>query len=109
MNWDDIIAEIKSYFFFYSQFLEIKKILIKKIQPQQRRPDQEAKSRCRDIAAMIWKEHPNMTIADMIKQDKIIAASTRKDGKLYVEKTVHGWLKDLCPNPKPGRRPQKQN
>ena len=68
------------------------------------RPNQRHKIECRKVAAKLWEKHPNMTIADMINQNEIIEVSKKSDGALYMEKTVRNWIKDLCPNPAPGRR-----
>ena len=29
------------------------------------------------------------------------------EGKIYAEKTIRNWIKELCPNRSPGRRPNK--
>jgi hypothetical protein len=72
------------------------------------RPSQKAKLECRDIAESIWKDNPDITIADMIRDDGIVQASKKKNGALYTEKTVRDWIKDLCPNRSPGR-PKKSD
>ena len=45
-----------------------------------------------------------MTIADMILRNEINEVT---DSRVYAEKTLRNWLKDLCPNRKPGRRKKK--
>lgn len=67
------------------------------------RPSQRHKLECRKIAEKLWKYNPSLTIADVIDTGEIIEAC---EGKIYIEKTIRNWIKDLCPNRKPGRRPQ---
>ena len=57
---------------------------------------------CRNAAMKLWNEDPSITIADMIDRQELINAC---DKKLYQEKTIRNWIKDLCPNRAPGRRP----
>jgi hypothetical protein len=79
----------------------------KKLQPigsnKKLRPSQKAKIECRKVAEKLWEKHPNMTIADMIMKDEIVKAC---ENKIYAEKTIRDWIKDLCPNRSPGRRKQ---
>jgi len=72
------------------------------------RPSQQAKIKCREIAEQIWNKDPTITIADMIKKKEILPHREIKDGTLYTEKTVRNWIKDLCPNNSPGRRPKRK-
>ena len=65
------------------------------------RHDQMCRIKCRDIAKIIWAKDPTITIVDMINEDEIVKASTKKNGKLYTEKTVRNWIKDLCPDREP--------
>jgi hypothetical protein len=67
------------------------------------RPNQRHKIKCRELAELHWQENPETTIADIAFSGDIIAAC---DGKMYAEKTIRGWIKDLCPNRSPGRRPK---
>ena len=69
------------------------------------RPNQRHKLQSREIAEKLWGKDPTITIADMINEPEIIAAC---DDKFYIEKTVRDWIKDLCPNRKPGRRSEKE-
>jgi hypothetical protein len=69
------------------------------------RPSQQHKQNCREVAKALWDENPEITIADMVLRDEITQAC---DGKLYAEKTIRDWIKDLCPNRSPGRRPKKK-
>jgi hypothetical protein len=70
-------------------------------------PNQNARLKCRDIAKKLWSDKPHLTIAAMIDREEIVNASTKTGGKLYTEKTVRNWIKDLCPDRSPGR-PKKQ-
>jgi len=69
---------------------------------------QERIKKCREIAKQIWNQQPDLTIAGMINRNEIIRQATRPDGSTYSDMTVRSWIKDLCPNPKPGRRPEKR-
>jgi hypothetical protein len=65
---------------------------------------QRHKKQCRRVAKPLWEKYPTMTIADMILLDEISHAC---EGKVYTDKTLRNWIKDLCPDPSPGRRPKK--
>jgi hypothetical protein len=69
------------------------------------RPNQRHKNQCRKIAAEIWENEPNVTIADMILRDEIHKAC---ETKTYAESTLRDWIKDLAPDRSPGRRPEKK-
>jgi len=71
-------------------------------------PSQERIKKCREIARQIWNQQPDLTIAGMINRNEIIRQTKRPDGSTYSEMTVRSWIRDLCPNPKPGRRPEKR-
>ena len=71
-------------------------------------PSQERIKKCREIAKQIWNQQPDLTIAGMINRNEIIRQTKRPDGSTYSEMTVRSWIRDLCPNPKPGRRPEKR-
>ncbi len=60
------------------------------------RKSQQDKEKCRIEAKILWDKDPSKTIADVIMQCE--------SGMNYTEKTVRGWIKDECPNPKAGRR-----
>jgi len=65
----------------------------------------EHHKKCREIAKKLWKEDPDVTIADMIICNEIVNCC---DGHIYAEGTLTNWINDLCPNRKPGRRPKPQ-
>jgi len=66
---------------------------------------QECNKKCREIAKHIWDRQPDFTIAAMINHSQIIHQAKKPDGSSYSEMTIRNWIRDLCPNPKPGRRP----
>ena len=68
------------------------------------RPNQRHKLECRKVAEAIWKKDPTITIAGMAVCNEIFEAC---EEKMYEEKTIRDWVKDLCPNREPGRRPKK--
>ncbi len=57
------------------------------------------------VASAFWEANPQMTIEDVIRTNSISRAC---DNEAYGEQVIRGWIKDLCPNRKPGRRPQKK-
>jgi hypothetical protein len=63
--------------------------------------------KCREIAKRIWERQPDFTIAGMINRSEIVRQARQSDGKPYSEMTIRNWIRDLCPNRKPGRRPAK--
>jgi hypothetical protein len=65
---------------------------------------QEVNKKCRQIAKRIWDRQPDFTIAAMINHSEIIRQARKADGSAYSEMTIRNWVRDLCPNPKPGRR-----
>ena len=65
------------------------------------------KAKCREISAKLWKDGPAITIADMINKAEIQRYSYKKNGMIYMENTIRNWIKDLCPDRSPGRRPKK--
>ncbi len=66
---------------------------------------QRHRERCRAIAALLWSQDPHITIKDMSYCDEIATYGCEK--KVYNEATLRDWIKDLCPNREPGRRPKK--
>lgn len=75
--------------------------------PKAPRPSAICREMVREIAQKIWAENPSITITDMAVRDEISEKAIKKNGDLYVEETIRDWIKDLCPNPRPGR-PKKQ-
>ncbi len=62
----------------------------------------------RRIAEEIWYEDPLVTIHDMIFNDRINQIARKANGEIYAESTIRNWIKDLCPDRKPGRRKSKK-
>lgn len=71
------------------------------------RPSRTHRDLCRKKALEIWVKDNTITIADMCKHYEIKAIAKNKSGKPYAERTIRGWISDLCPDRSPGRRPQK--
>jgi hypothetical protein len=65
---------------------------------------QECSAQCREIAKRIWDRQPDFTIAAMVNHSEIVRRARKPDGSPYSEMTIRNWIRDLCPNPKPGRR-----
>ncbi len=66
---------------------------------------QGCNKKCREIARRIWDRQPDFTIAAMINHSEIIRQARKPDGGSYSEMTIRNWIRDLCPNPRQGRRP----
>lgn len=73
--------------------------------PRKLRPNQRHKISCRAEAKKLWKEDPSITIADMIRRDEL---NTVCEGRVYTDKAMREWIKDLCPDRSGGRRPKKK-
>jgi len=69
---------------------------------------QECSKKCREIAKRIWERQPDFTIAGMVNRSEIVRQAKQPDGSPYSEMTIRNWIRDLCPNPRPGRRPAKK-
>jgi len=65
---------------------------------------QERNRKCREIAKRIWNQQPDFTIAAMVNHSEITRQARKPDGSPYSDLTIRNWIRDLCPNPKPGRR-----
>jgi hypothetical protein len=66
---------------------------------------QERSKKCREIAKRIWDRQTDFTISGMVNHSEIVHQARQIDGRPYSEMTVRNWIRDLCPNRKPGRRP----
>jgi len=65
------------------------------------RPSQKHKKEARKFAKGVWSKNKETTIKNIIfspEFNKIF------NGKKYTKKTLRNWIKDLCPNRRPGRR-----
>jgi hypothetical protein len=65
---------------------------------------QSVNEKCREIAQRIWERQPYFTIAAMINHSEMVRQARKPDGSPYSEITIRNWIRDLCPNPRPGRR-----
>ena len=108
---NEILDELQDAHFHINQVEGLEKELKLK-RERKLDPRQKAKLKCQEIAKRIWKEEKlegkQLTpIKHMIDDQEIIDASTKKNGQLYVEKTVRGWIKDSHPGEKLKGRPKK--
>ncbi len=111
VNVPELAEDIAEYYFRVEEIIDFEKRNIDKWHKQENakernlRNDQRHKERSRAIAEMIWKSEPTITIVDMIQRDEIIEIAC--EGVIYTDKkTIPNWIKDLCPDRKPGRRPK---
>lgn len=61
----------------------------------------------RGIAENIWAKYPELPIESKSQPNVVYMVMHRikeEFGKEYSRRTVRGWIKDLCPNRRPGRR-----
>ena len=65
---------------------------------------QACNRKCREIAKRIWDRQPDFTIAALVNHSEITRQARKPDGRPYSDLTIRNWIRDLCPNPKPGRR-----
>ncbi|MCK9228810.1 MAG: hypothetical protein M0P30_13635 [Syntrophorhabdaceae bacterium] len=66
-----------------------------------RRLNQRHKLKVREAAQSLWQKHPGWTIQKLIDSDEINAITTPR---VYTERTLRDWIKDLAPDRRPGRR-----
>ena len=67
--------------------------------PRKLRPEQNHRLACRAVAERLCEENPNMRSHEMVLKDEIANAC---EGKVYGEKTIKRWVKDICQNRRPG-------
>jgi hypothetical protein len=89
---------------FFRQIKAEAKASIKPVKSKKVRLSQKHKEKVREVAAKTWQKDPTITIKDMIYENEINQACEQK---AYHEKTIRNWIKDLCPDRKPGRRSKK--
>jgi len=75
---------------------------------KKKRPSQIHKEKCREVAQSLWEEDPTITIKEISEMNEIMEVTKRTDGKCYSKKTIRNWIKELCPDRTPGRRPKKK-
>ena len=96
--------------FSYADIWQLKEKHLKKVidcikSKKTMRPSYNHKKTCRRVAKKIWEKDATITIADMCICDEISEAC---NGEIYPEPTLRKWIKDLCPNRNPGRRPKRK-
>jgi hypothetical protein len=62
----------------------------------------------REAARKVWEQDPTETIEGMMGRDELLEFTKKKDGSFFINKTLRDWIKDLCPDRKPGRRKKKE-
>lgn len=62
------------------------------------------KIRCEAIAQALWHQDKEITLSSMVNRSEI---KKYGNGSLYAEDTLKGWIKGLCPKPRPAGRPKK--
>lgn len=79
--------------------------LLEKKSKSYQRFSQTHKERCKGIAALLWREEPNVTIDAMKNRPEFIELGCK--GRHYTAQTIRGWIKSESPNHQPGR-PKKE-
>ena len=69
--------------------------------PRKLTPCQRHKMACAELAKVLWRENPDMTISELQARDEILKAC---DGKRYHRKTFQRWVTKFNPNREPGGR-----
>ncbi|MGZ3745658.1 MAG: hypothetical protein ACXVBQ_17470 [Pseudobdellovibrionaceae bacterium] len=64
------------------------------------RASRKARAACEQIAEILWKEQPDLNIANMVKHEHI----QKYGGAHYENETVRSWIKDLAPPEIKGKR-----
>lgn len=62
------------------------------------------KAQARIVAKTLWAEPPTKTISSVIKHPVFLEDAC--EGVIYTENVKRGWVNELCPNRKAGRRPR---
>jgi hypothetical protein len=75
---------------------------VKKLKPKKQKIREEVRKKAQEL----WEKDPTITIADMAYKF-LVDIAKKPNGGVYSESTLKKWIKDLCPNRKPGRRPKK--
>lgn len=65
-------------------------------------PNQRHQERCKGVAALLWKQEPNVTIKAMAARRELHEFGCQ--GTFYAESTIYDWIKSEAGNHKPGRR-----
>ena len=71
--------------------------------PQKLRAEQLAKDRCQTIAKMLWKQNPNITIAELTRHP-MIRDKDLGGGQFYEPRTVYDWIAEIKNHPQKNKR-----
>lgn len=74
-------------------------------EPPELRESQRHRERSRAVAAVLWRETPDLTKAEVAAHPDIKTIGCQ--GKEYAAKTIQDWIKEENPNRRPGRRKKK--
>ena len=69
---------------------------------------QKYKKLFRDCAAKLWETDTKRTIVSVVADPELNSIQATLGMKKYKLRTIYGYIKDLCPNRKPGRRSPKK-
>ena len=109
MNSNYHAEEVDRFLSEHTESAEERKPPVIESKPSRSVHAQECSKKCREISKRIWDRQPDFTIAGMINRSEIVRHAIQPDGSPYSEWTVRNWIRDLCPNPKPGRRPARKS
>lgn len=76
--------------------------------PKELRDNQIARIASQRIASVIWKDHPDLTIAAMCKEDLVLKYG---GAQYYAEEVVRRWIKEVAPSEVSAKRgrPKKKS
>ncbi|MHB8624522.1 MAG: hypothetical protein ACYC9J_15195 [Sulfuricaulis sp.] len=69
--------------------------------PRAFNPKQRHRERCRGIAALLWRMHPELNKSDMAREPQILELGCQN--KIYAQTTIEEWIASENPNKKGGR------
>jgi hypothetical protein len=68
------------------------------------------RERCRALAERRWSEDPTIKIVDMAMSDDLNKFGCEiggREGHQYNQRFIEDWIRDLCPDPRPGPKSKR--
>jgi len=63
--------------------------------------------KCRVAAEKIWEKDPDLAIIEVAGQILLSGIAKNKKGDYYTLERIQIWIRNLSPNPRPGRKPNR--
>jgi len=80
-----------------------------KQKPSDKHPRVRHRNQARAVAKDLWDKYPDMSLTEMANNDEVLKVSKKSNDKLYLEKSVKGWIRNLNPNPPQKGCPKKKD